>query len=629
MSVRLWLMVADCWQCGTSIELTEEQEREARRLLKERDQRSAAPQATAKADDAPRPPSGGKTARPPADAPAAESSGNGRQSSPEQRPGDRPSAEHAPHPVARPRDEPPRETSPDPTARPAPQPPARFRQPDESRHRPSPPPRRAAPDPVRRRMQQMARRRGVHAWAHELFTMTPAWLVSLVFHLVVLTILGMLSFRDDDGPYITLSSTVDRQLHREGGQQINVLPEDLVDFDLPIPDEVDLEQQEQREAILRADQEARELRLDPDAEDPNLPRLEQVKQQIKTAGRTRQSLAARDPRLRVEMVEREGGTTLTEAAVARGLRWLAMQQHADGSWNTSSTGGAVNNRAAGTSLALLPFLGAGQSHLVGRYRDHVSRGLRWLVQNQRPDGDLRGAPDNSGMYAHGQATIVLCEAYLMSGDEELRVPAQKAVDYIIAAQHPAGGWRYRPGMPGDTSVFGWQLMALQSARVANLTVPEDSFKLAGHYLDSAASHDGARYGYMPGNRPTHVMTAEALLCRMYMGWNRQDPALMQGMQYLVDQHPPSRDEPDYYYWYYGTQAFHHLGDSHWERWNLRMRDILVNLQESRGREAGSWPVRGPHASSGGRLYVTSLAVCTLEVYYRHLPIFRQLDLETR
>src|SRR5687767_9552639 len=33
MSIRLWLMVADCWLCGTTIELTEEQEREARRLL--------------------------------------------------------------------------------------------------------------------------------------------------------------------------------------------------------------------------------------------------------------------------------------------------------------------------------------------------------------------------------------------------------------------------------------------------------------------------------------------------------------------------------------------------------------------------------------------------------------------
>src|SRR4051812_23239458 len=37
MSVRYWLMLADCWRCGTSIELTEEQERQVERLLAERE----------------------------------------------------------------------------------------------------------------------------------------------------------------------------------------------------------------------------------------------------------------------------------------------------------------------------------------------------------------------------------------------------------------------------------------------------------------------------------------------------------------------------------------------------------------------------------------------------------------
>ena len=35
MSIRLWLAVADCWQCETSIQLTEEQERQAHRLLQQ------------------------------------------------------------------------------------------------------------------------------------------------------------------------------------------------------------------------------------------------------------------------------------------------------------------------------------------------------------------------------------------------------------------------------------------------------------------------------------------------------------------------------------------------------------------------------------------------------------------
>jgi uncharacterized protein YfaS (alpha-2-macroglobulin family) len=114
------------------------------------------------------------------------------------------------------------------------------------------------------------------------------------------------------------------------------------------------------------------------------------------------------------------------------------------------------------------------------------------------------------MYAHGQATIVLCEAYAMEGDEALRDAAQKAVDFIVEAQHIEGGWRYSPGQPGDTSVLGWQLMALQSARAAGLNVPPETLELADQYLDSVQHNGGARYSYIRGQNPTHVMTAEAI-----------------------------------------------------------------------------------------------------------------------
>ena len=110
---------------------------------------------------------------------------------------------------------------------------------------------------------------------------------------------------------------------------------------------------------------------------------------------------------------------------------------------------------------------------------------------------MRGdSSSNAGMYAHAQSTMVLCEAFLMTGDEQLRIPAQKAVDFIVKSQHIRGGWRYQPNQPGDTSVVGWQLMALQSARAANLTVPAETFELAGYYLDTAQTR---RYKSRHGN----------------------------------------------------------------------------------------------------------------------------------
>ena len=170
-------------------------------------------------------------------------------------------------------------------------------------------------------------------------------------------------------------------------------------------------------------------------------------------------------------------------------------------------------------------------------------------------------------------------------------------------------------------------MALQSARAAGLAAPDEALALGGQYLDSAQSRRGARYAYQPGNRATEVMTAEGLLCRIYLGWKSNNPALQDGARYLVEENPPSKSKTNIYYWYYATQTLHHLGGPMWEEWNLKMRDILTSTQVDRGVNAGCWEPKGPHASSGGRIYMTSLAICTLEVYYRHLPIFRQLDLK--
>ena len=85
------------------------------------------------------------------------------------------------------------------------------------------------------------------------------------------------------------------------------------------------------------------------------------------------------------------------------------------------------------------------------------------------------------------------------------------------------------------------------------------------------------------------MTAEALLCRIYLGWTKADPPLMEGVRWLLDNHPPAADSPNVYYWYYGTQALHHVGGDEWERWNFLMRDALVNTQETArrgGRQLG-------------------------------------------
>ena len=88
----------------------------------------------------------------------------------------------------------------------------------------------------------------------------------------------------------------------------------------------------------------------------------------------------------------------------------------------------------------------------------------------------------------------MCEAYGLSQDPGLRRSAQKAINYIVNAQHDGGGWRYGPARPGDTSVTGWQIMALKSGQMAGLDVPTVACR-PGQSLPRQLCNADEGYGY--------------------------------------------------------------------------------------------------------------------------------------
>jgi hypothetical protein len=418
-------------------------------------------------------------------------------------------------------------------------------------------------------------------------------------------------------------------------QPINSIAKE--NYELPPPDNIDPDDPVAMEKVEQDRKIAEELQQDFDTNNPNLPVIDFVKSRINEATGTDKTILARDPRVRKQIVSREGGTSATEAAVARGLAWLAKHQTPNGNWSlhkftdiqgcTCQNGGQVITDMGATSLTLLPFLGAGQTHNAGKYKDHVREGINYLLDNQTRDGDLSfGARGNTKMYTHGLATIVLCEALMMTGDRRLRNPAQEAVDFIVKSQHSGGGWRYNPGDAGDTSVVGWQVMALQSAHAAGLILPSQTLNKANQYLNQAQTSNSL-YGYQPGKAATYVMTAEALLCRFYLGYNQESPGVEYGINYLVKNHLPSKPPFNMYYMYYGTQLMHHYGGQPWKTWNAQMQDLLIASQKTDGHQAGSWTPVVSHDRAGGRLYTTAMAICCLEVYYRHSPIFRELKVQ--
>ncbi len=346
-----------------------------------------------------------------------------------------------------------------------------------------------------------------------------------------------------------------------------------------------------------------------------------------------------------------GGTKQSERAVAAALNWLARHQMLDGSWSirdfssrcrgSTCTGpGMLDFTSAGTALGLLPFLGAGQTpESRGPYRKNVQAGIAWLIHHQKPNGDLR---DNGNMYAHGLAAIALCECYGMTGNKLLGRAAQAALNFIAEAQDPAGGgWRYEPRQPGDTSVVGWQVMALKSGQMAYLKVDPEVLAKARKFLASAST--GRSHGlfrYMPRDPlPRISTTAIGLLCQQYLHMGRDNPAMREGVAALM-QHLPGTQGPDghnLYYWYYATQVMHNISGPDWDTWNRKMRHLLIETQAKEGCATGSWdpqPVAADrrdlhndtYGAYGGRLMMTSFSALTLEVYYRYLPLYK-LDTE--
>lgn len=463
----------------------------------------------------------------------------------------------------------------------------------------------------------------------------PGWFVSMTVHTALLLIMALVTMEKPlSHSFKDLVSVPD---------EYTILEEELIeDFLEPMELNVDVTEWEISEVPQEVTVEVASASVEEEPAAPMIVPISDILVQRKGLSQQRISTTESGYALRhnASARMRMGTDTANERAVALGLQWLARHQYPDGSWNYNHTlaprcrgkctepGTMMKATNAATAMGILPFLGCGQTHKSGNYQDSVYRGLDYLCRNMKPDRKVGGGSFHQAegtMYAHGLATICLTEAYGMTKDKKLMRPCQLALDFIMNAQDPAGGgWRYQPRQAGDTSVVGWQLMALKSGYMGYLRVSPLAAQNAMRFLDSVQSESGAYYGYVtPGKGP--ACTAIGLLCRMYYGWKQDHPALKKGVEYLSSMGPSQ----DMYYNYYATQVMRHFGGEPWRKWDQKMRQQLVETQcqEKSSCEYGSWNRAGGHSDSGGRLYMTSLSVMTLEVYYRYSPIYQSQSVE--
>ena len=300
-------------------------------------------------------------------------------------------------------------------------------------------------------------------------------------------------------------------------------------------------------------------------------------------------------------------------AAARGLKWLADQQSPDGSFGRESP---MRRYVAVTPLAGLAFMSDGNLPDRGPYGHVVDGCLRFLVDHATDDGLLAEPASHSPLYSHGFATLFLAEVY-GTGREDPRLTdvLHRAVHLIVEAQNPEGGWRYQP-LPhdADVSVTVCQVMALRAARNVGIHVPKATIERAIRYVKNTQNTDGG-FRYMTYTAGSAFARSAAGVAALQYAGIYQGGEIRAGLDYLHRNLPRDDEEVGHFYYghYYGVQAMFIAGGDDWQRWWPVIQDQLL------ARQAPT----GPWTGQAGDAYATALALIILQLPQRLLPIFQK------
>jgi hypothetical protein len=298
----------------------------------------------------------------------------------------------------------------------------------------------------------------------------------------------------------------------------------------------------------------------------------------------------------------------TKVAVDKALKYLAKEQANDGSWgNTAITG-----------FVLLAFMSNGHLPNQGDHGKVVAKGVQHLIAVCRDDGYLVGARGGN-MYCHGMAALALTQVYGMTGDEDVKKTAKKAIDLIIKTQNHEGGWRYDPSPTGaDISVTIMQVMALRGAKDAGLQVPDKVMTESIKYINKCYERNTGGYRYQPSSHgPGYARTA-AGVCVLQLCGEYEAESIKKSVEFM-----DRLGEDRAHYWYghyYAAHAMNQVGGEQWEKYYKTMRDKL--LAAGYQKATGEWYDNRREAAYGAP-YQTAIAVLILSVPTHYLPIYQK------
>jgi hypothetical protein len=323
----------------------------------------------------------------------------------------------------------------------------------------------------------------------------------------------------------------------------------------------------------------------------------------------------------------------TQAAIERGLGFLARNQLTDGSFGEPTLGTGVGI----ASLAALALMAGGNQPGRGRFGKNVARAVEYVAgMAGGPNPGFLTAPASQAahrlnsnpapMYSHGFGTLFLSEVCGMvpaaARDAKLRGALEQAVAFTVFAQNTLGGWRYEPQVQyADVSVTTAQMMALRAAKNAGVFVRKSVIDGGAAYIKGCQLADGG-FSYWKGQGFSAFARTAASIVGLYSAGIYEGREVERGLKYLQQFTPgrqfSPREIPPQHYWYgqyYAALAMWTAGDDYWNAWLPAIRDELLAKARTGG---GTW--NDPYH---GSVYATAMALIVLQLPNNYLPILQK------
>ncbi|WP_299464450.1 prenyltransferase/squalene oxidase repeat-containing protein [uncultured Gimesia sp.] len=314
-------------------------------------------------------------------------------------------------------------------------------------------------------------------------------------------------------------------------------------------------------------------------------------------------------------------TPATVKSIQRGLDYLAKQQTAGGSFQTTQDGSTYP--VSMTSLAGIAFLANGNTPSRGPYADQVRKATEYVLSQAQENGLIAAGSENGRpMYGHGFSLLFLSSVFGMETDAKVRARIAKVVKDGIqltsSGQSNLGGWIYTPGGGDEGSVTVTQMQGLRAAHDAGFTVPKSTIQNAIKYLELCQTPEGGiRYSYHSGNDTRLPISAAAITC-LYSAGEYESPLAEECMKYVYEQFKKQKTNfqsgHSFYLNLYASQAFYQAGDEYWNAYFPGLRDSLIKSQAA----DGSW-----NGDGVGPVFGTSVALIVMQLPYKYLPIYQR------